>query len=124
MTRSRLALSAITLGLGLGCAGLEFDLDDMAFDPVAVPADRIDLVGHWTADGTTLDLSEDGTISWHRQDGAKKTQITGMPVVEWTESGFVVGMGPVRKPFTVSEGPTQAEDGTWSVTIQGVEVVR
>lgn len=111
--RSVLSL-ALVCGLGLACGGLQGQ---------PVPPGHQDLVGRWTGDHVTLEVTAGGHVSYEKDKGGFRVEING-PVTTWAADSFTVGaFGVDVSTFRVDVPPHQA-GGQWEATIDGVTLTR
>jgi hypothetical protein len=89
---------------------------------VAVPADKADYVGEWTAEGMSLLVTQDGSVVYHRMKKGAKTSIDA-PLKGFKGDDFEVGLGPMVTTFKVSSPPHKVGD-RWLMTVDGVELSR
>lgn len=89
---------------------------------IAVPEHKVDYVGEWTAPGMYLLITQDGSIVYRRMKKGAKIEIDG-PLKGFKGDDFEAGIGPVATVFKVSAPPHEV-DGTWLMTVDGVEVKR
>lgn len=87
-----------------------------------LPPERAAYVGEWRAKSMVLHISPDGNVSYKRQQGNSTTSINA-PLKAFSGNDFVVGVGPMETTFVVSAPPRQREGG-WTMTVDGVELVR
>jgi hypothetical protein len=109
MRRSRLAILALLLVLLAAC-GIE------------VPPAKADYVGRWQADGMSLLILRDGSVSYQRLRKGASIRING-PLQAFHGDDFEVGIGPMKTVFRVSSPPREI-DGRWRMTVDGVELTR
>ena len=89
---------------------------------VPVPADKLDYVGEWTAEGMSLLITRDGSIVYHRLRKGARTSMDA-PLKGFHGNDFEVGVGPMSTIFKVDDPPHQVE-GHWRMTVDGVELTR
>jgi hypothetical protein len=87
-----------------------------------VPAEKAAYVGHWTAPGMSLSITQDGSVDYRRVKGGVTTTINA-PLKKFEGDNFVVGIGLWTTTFVVSSPPRE-EVGRWKMTVDGVEVTR
>lgn len=109
MRNLKLAFS-IFLALLLAACGIE------------VPPAKSAYVGQWEADGMTLLITQDGSVSYKRLEKGASTKIDA-PLKAFHEDDFDVGVGPMTTTFKVSSPPREI-DGSWKMTVDGVELTR
>lgn len=109
MRPGRLAILALLLVLLAAC-GIE------------VPQAKADYVGHWQADGMSLLILRDGSVSCQRLRTGASIRING-PLQAFHGDDFEVGIGPMKTLFRVSSPPRKI-DGSWRMTVDGVELTR
>lgn len=105
---------ALGIVLGLGCSGLT-----AAVNGTPVPPQHADLVGSWTAPGTTLTITSGGRVDYERKQGVTSTEIHG-GVTEWRPDAFVV-LG--LSTFHIDQAPHPTGTG-WEMTLDGVVYTR
>lgn len=109
-----------TLGgliMALGCGGLLPNVDDFEVSPPPT-----EWVGRWTgAEGTvTLHVDDLGNIEWSKETDGLETSFT-CPNDQWEgEVRCIFGLNRM----TIDAPPRQAEDGTWTMTLDGIELIR
>ena len=89
-------------------------------DPLA--PERSAYVGHWSAPGASLLITQDGSVAYQRMKGGASTSINA-PLKKFEGDNFVVGIGLWTTTFVVSK-PPRAEAGRWKMTVDGVELSR
>lgn len=87
-----------------------------------VPAEKAAYVGHWTAPGMSLSITQDGSVDYRRVKGGVTTTISA-PLKKFEGDNFVVGIGLWTTTFVVSSPPRE-EAERWKMTVDGVEVTR
>lgn len=87
-----------------------------------VPVDQRDYIGHWQGEGVLLVIQADGHADYARVRDSRRTSIEG-PAHSFTTKGFKIGVGPLSASFRVQSPPTEV-DGTWRMTVDGVELTR
>jgi len=109
-------VSVVGFVAALGCGGLVPELSDLESE--APPS--ADWVGTWSwSDGdrtATLDIAPDGAIAWDSQSANSTSQMAG-PASGWDEGTIECCLG--LKSFDIDAPPTQAEDGTWTLQLDG-----
>ena len=87
-----------------------------------VPVDQRDYIGHWQGEGVLLVIRADGHADYARARDSRRTSIEG-PAHSFTTKGFRIGIGPLSASFRVQSPPREV-DGTWRMTVDGVELTR
>jgi hypothetical protein len=87
-----------------------------------VPVDKADYIGHWRGEGVLLVIRADGHADYEKVQGQRRTSIKG-PAHTFSTDGFRIGIGPLSARFSV-QSPPRLEDGTWRMTVDGVELTR
>lgn len=82
--------------------------------PLAVSA----IAGSWRADDITLDIADDGRVSYEKTRGTHTT-LTGMPLSNLTTTGFDVGAFGLNTHFVIDAVPATV-DGATRMTVDGV----
>lgn len=100
----------IILALVLAACGIE------------VPSEKSAYVGQWEADGMSLLITQDGSISYKRFKNGVSTKIDA-PLKAFHDDNFDVGIGPMTTTFSVSSPPREI-DGSWKMTVDGVQLTR
>lgn len=100
----------ILLSLVLAACGIE------------VPPAKSAYVGQWEADGMSLSITQDGSISYKRVNKGRSTKIDA-PLKAFVGDDFEVGIGSMTTTFKVSSPPRES-DGAWRMTVDGVELTR
>ena len=109
MRRCRIPVLAVLLVLLAAC-GIE------------VPQGKAEYVGRWEADGMSLLILGDGSVSYKRLRKGASIKIDG-PLHAFHGDDFEVGIGPMTTTFRVSSPPRRI-DGAWRMTVDGVELTR
>lgn len=91
-------------------------------DPL--PPERAHYAGVWRAAGTTLTITPQGRVLYRVERGNGLRKSIEAPIKQFDGSSFVVGLGPIATTFVVTQGPAQQADGRWTMTVDGVELVR
>jgi hypothetical protein len=89
---------------------------------IDVPAEKSAYLGQWNADGMSLLITKDGSVSYKRMQKGASTSIDA-PLKAFNGDNFDVGIGPMTTTFTVSSPPHEV-DGVWKMTVDGVELSR
>lgn len=120
----RRGVLGIGLVLALGCSGLDAAIQQAAesMQPSPPPLDRLDYVGTWEGEGTTLTIHSDGMLDYAHQEGGTSTSFNA-PIQRWEDGAIVSGIGPIEKTLVVQAPPRQ-EDGTWIMIVDGRRLVR
>jgi hypothetical protein len=103
----------------LGCGGLEEAAEQWAEDmqPIPPPDHLLDIVGTWRSETVLLVIHPEGMVEHERHDGGANTSFNA-PILEWTDTGFAAGIGPIRQTFVI-DVPPAAVDGVWTMTVNG-----
>ena len=88
-----------------------------------VPAAKIAYVGEWQRPEMYLLITQDGSVKYKRQQGGASTSVEG-PLQEFSGNDFSVGIGPMSTRFKVTVPPHQVKDGSWKMTVDGLELTR
>ena len=89
---------------------------------IEVPPEKSAYIGQWEADGMTLLITQDGSVSYKRFKKGASTKIDA-PLKAFNGDDFDVGVGPMTTTFKVSSPPREI-DGSWRMTVDGVELTR
>lgn len=89
---------------------------------IEVPQAKAEYVGRWEADGMSLLITRDGSVSYKRLRKGASIKIDG-PLHAFHGDDFEVGIGPMTTAFRVSSPPRKI-DGSWRMTVDGVELTR
>ena len=89
---------------------------------IEVPPAKSAYVGQWEADGMSLLITQDGSVSYKRFKKGASTKIDA-PLKAFHGDDFDVGIGPMTTTFKVSSPPREI-DGSWTMTVDGVELTR
>lgn len=87
-----------------------------------VPADKSAFVGTWHSETMSLSITQEGRVSYRRDEGATHTSLEG-PLKGFDRDNFSVGIGFLATNFVVSDPPHQDGD-EWKMTVDGVELTR
>jgi hypothetical protein len=87
-----------------------------------VPADRSAYVGEWRERSMYLLITADGSVRYRRLKGGVTTSIDA-PLRRFAGDDFIVGVGPFRTTFVVSQPPHQ-EGGAWIMVVDDVRLTR
>ena len=112
----RWMLGSLIGGFLLACSG------PGALLPVEIPADKQNCIGHWEGAGVVLTITSHGNLSYERAVGAGFTELNA-PIQAWGDDWFEAGIGPMKTRFQIDQAPHQA-DGTWHMTLDGIELRR
>jgi hypothetical protein len=88
-----------------------------------VPAEKAAYVGEWQRPEMYLLITQDGGVKYKRSSGSGSTSVEG-PLKEFAGDDFSVGIGPMTTTFDVSKPPHQDKDGSWRMTVDGMELTR
>ena len=122
--RVLLTILAISGVLILGCSGLEEAAEQWAeeMEPLPPPAALSEIVGSWQSDTVSLVIDAAGMVAHERHEGGTNTSFNA-PILEWTDSGFVAGIGPIKQTFTINSPPAEV-DGVWTMTVNNNVLIR
>ncbi|MEO8160845.1 MAG: hypothetical protein ABI588_05445 [Arenimonas sp.] len=109
----RIALLPVALALGFGLAGCA----------KPVPAAKSAYVGEWQQAQMYLLITQDGSVSYKRLKAGGQTSVEG-PLKGFDGDDFSVGFGPMTTRFDVTVAPHQLKDGSWKMTVDGLELTR
>ena len=115
---SRYYLSVIVLFLFslYGCGS------NFGIEPTPLPPEKLNYEGHWEATGTTLIITRDGTLSYKKVTGSRKTSVNG-PIKNFENDNIVVGVWIFTTTFEVQEPPHQ-ENGQWVMVVDGAKLYK
>lgn len=89
---------------------------------IEVPPAKSAYIGYWEADGMSLLITQDGSISYKRMKKGVSTKIDA-PLKAFNGDDFDVGVGPMITTFKVSSPPHEVA-GSMQMTVDGVELTR
>jgi hypothetical protein len=87
-----------------------------------LPPEKVAYAGEWRSTTMSLLITTGGNVNYKRVDGNTSKSVNG-PLQAFEGDNFVVGVGPVKTTFVVSMPPYQ-DQGTWKMTVDGVELTR
>jgi hypothetical protein len=87
-----------------------------------LPPDKLAYAGEWHSSTMSLLITESGDVDYRRVDGHTSKSISG-PLQAFEGSNFVVGVGPIKTTFVVSE-PPHDDQGTWKMVVDGVALTK
>jgi hypothetical protein len=87
-----------------------------------LPAEKMQYAGEWRGTATWLVITPQGYCEYRRVRGNGSVEINA-PIKHFEGDNFVVGVGPMTTTFVVSK-PPRLEEGRWTMTVDGVELVR
>jgi hypothetical protein len=87
-----------------------------------LPEDQKVWVGLWKNEQASLRITADGRLDWHRSSGGNAS--ISAPILELGARKIVAGVWIVKFTFDVSQAPNLREDGLWTVTVDGQELVK
>ena len=91
----------------------------MACNRVPLTEEQKVYAGMWQSrNGSWISISEDGAASLQLPN----LSIEGGSIV-FTQEGFTIGLGPIKKTFVVTEAPKR-KDPYWHVMLNDVEYIR
>jgi hypothetical protein len=110
--RLRFALALLLIALLLaGCS-------------TPLPPERAHYAGVWRNANTTLTITPQGRVLYRVERGNGFRKSIEAPIKQFDGKNFVVGLGPIATTFVVTQGPEQQADGRWTMTVDGIELVR
>lgn len=89
-----------------------------------LPPERADYSGVWRNDHTMLSITPQGRVLYRVERGNGFRKSIEAPIKQFEGRNFVVGLGPIATTFVVTQGPERQADGRWTMTVDGVELVR
>ncbi|HET9033233.1 MAG TPA: hypothetical protein VFN25_10035 [Dokdonella sp.] len=89
---------------------------------IEVPPAKSTYIGQWKADGMSLLITQDGSVSYKRMRKGASTKIDA-PLKAFHGDDFEVGLGPMVTTFKVTSPPHKVAD-SWRMTVDGVELTR
>ncbi len=89
---------------------------------IPLPADKAAFAGEWRGEHTLLVISADGRVVYElvRPGESKKLDL---PLQSFEGNQFSAGLGPLSSTFVVNAPPRQVA-GVWTMTVDGVALVR
>lgn len=88
-----------------------------------LPSDRMNYAGEWRSEEMYLLITREGRVNYvRRKGGSGSTKVQG-PLRAFEGNDFIVGLPLVNTRFVVAKPPTEA-DGKWTMTVDGVVLVR
>jgi len=122
--RALLTILVMMGGIILGCGGLEEAAEEWAesMAPIPPPAHLADIVGAWQNDSVVLVIYADGMMEHEKHTNGTNTSFNA-PILEWTDTGFAAGIGPIQQTFTIN-APPALHDGVWSMTVNNQVLTR
>ena len=88
-----------------------------------VPPEKAAYVGEWQRPEMYLLITQDGSVRYKRVKGGGTVEVNG-PLQGFDGDDFRVGLGSMNTSFDVSAPPHQATDGSWRMTVDGLELTR
>ena len=88
-----------------------------------VPPEKSAFVGEWQRPEMYLLITQDGSVKYKRIKGGATTSVDG-PLQGFEGNDFSVGIGAMSTTFKVSVPPHQLKDGSWRMTVDGLELMR
>jgi hypothetical protein len=88
-----------------------------------IPPERSSYVGEWQSPTMALLITQDGRANYERMVGESASKSVSGPIQSFHGDNFVVGVGPIKTTFVVSVPPHE-DQGTWRMTVDGVELTR
>ena len=88
-----------------------------------LPPERLDYAGYWTADNMVLLITPGGQVEFKHLVNDISTHIGG-PLKQFQGNDIEVGFGPLVSTLKVQVPPHQQADGQWSMTVDGVKLIR
>jgi hypothetical protein len=116
--RNWFAVALLLVALG-GCSTEELSKE---FSGIPLAADKKSYAGTWTSSGITLKISLDGQVDYKKEEGSRKTSITG-PIKEFDKDNFVVGFWFMTSTFEVQKTPFQ-EGERWAMVVDGTKLYK
>jgi len=84
-----------------------------------LPEGKKDYAGTWAGQDMKLAITQAGRVDYER--GSTSVQA---PIQKFEGDDFTVGAFGLSTTFDVEEAPHLADDGTWQMKVDGVELVR
>ena len=88
-----------------------------------LPEDQKGWEGLWKNEQASLLITADGRLAWHRSSGGSDKSISA-PIREIDRRKIVAGVWFLKTTFDVGQPPKQSDDGFWTVTVDGQELVK
>jgi hypothetical protein len=88
-----------------------------------VPADKAAYVGEWQRPEMYLLITQDGSVKYKRIKAGATTSVEG-PLQGFEGDDFSVGIAMLSTHFDVTAPPHQLKDGSWKMTVDGMELTR
>ena len=88
-----------------------------------VPPEKAAFVGEWQRAEMYLLITQDGSVRYKRLKGGGTVEVNG-PLQRFEGDDFVVGIGSMNTRFDVTVPPHKLEDGSWKMTVDGLELTR
>jgi hypothetical protein len=88
-----------------------------------IPEDQKGWVGLWKNEQASLLITADGRLAWHRSSGGSEKSISA-PIQDLGQRKIVAGVWFLKTTFDVGQSPKLSDDGLWTVTVDGQELVK
>jgi len=84
---------------------------------IAVPPDRLDYVGDWRSEHTSLLITREGRVEYRHERENTKTSLEA-PLQRFEGDDFYVGVGKLARQFKVDKRPYQV-GADWAIVVDG-----
>lgn len=88
-----------------------------------LPPERSAYAGEWQSSTMSLLITQDGHAAYRRLVGTNGSKSVSGPIQSFDGDDFIVGVGPIKTTFVVS-APPHEDQGSWKMTVDGVELTR
>jgi len=88
----------------------------------SLPQDRIDYVGYWSNQTSSLKITADGQFHFSKRSKDSNTSVNA-PIQSFSGDSVVVGIGPLSSTYIVSKRPYQ-EGSLWKMVIEGETLIK
>jgi hypothetical protein len=119
----------VLICIGLACALsavayilLLRDLPFYSFNGVAVAPESADFVGHWMGENLELVVLKHGRIHFRHKQGNSEVTLD-LPLQSISPQNISIGMAFWKTDIEI-EVPPHAENGTWHMTAEHVDLTR
>lgn len=88
---------------------------------IQIPSDKQTYIGKWKGEGTLLEITDDGCITYEKNTMNSKTKMSG-PIKKFEGDDFYVNILFIPTKFNVDKPPYK-DGNVWKMTVDGTDLV-